>query len=169
LVLVKRRIGMFLGVLAIVGATAAAVIAFNSQSGRAQAASVRIRRVSTNGTLGGVSASELAKVGIALATTTTTPTVSVAQAEQAATAVYSDAILGVSLADCTIAGVNHGACYAVSLTPPGEQVKVCPQGLVQPGQSSPPTGCELIPAYTFEVVLVGATDGSVLTGVQSNT
>jgi hypothetical protein len=160
--LMKRRMFIFLAVLAIIGGGAAAVLASNRHSGKAEAASARFQ-VSTNGTLQGASASQLAGVGITLAPTTVTPTISVAQAEQAAERQFSDAILGVSLADCTVAGVDHGACYAVSLQPSAGKQKVCSPIL------NSPSPCGYVPASTFEVVLVSATEGSVLTGAQSNT
>jgi hypothetical protein len=143
---------------AILALGGAAVVVLNGHS-KARGATRNIV-VSTNGTLQGVSAAQLMNAaGIALAPTAATPTISLAQAEQVATGVFSDSILGVSLADCSIAGVDHGACYAVSLQPPSGQQQVC----------SPVTGaCQSIPGYTFEVVLVNATDGSVLTSGGSN-
>jgi hypothetical protein len=153
----KRRMFILAAVLAIGVCTA--TIVFNGHARKAQAATSRVV-VSRDGTLQRVSAAQLMNAaGISLAPTTAAPTISVAQAEQIATGVFSDPLLSVSLADCSIAGVDHGACYAVSLQPPAGSQQIC----------SPVTGaCESIPGNTFEVVLVNATDGSILTSVASN-
>ena len=162
----KRRV-FILALVLMVGAGVSTLIV-TRHSRNAEAAAKRIT-ISRDGTLPGVSPNQLSGVGIVLTPTTTTPPTSVVQAEQAAKGVYPDAIESVSLADCSIAGVDRGACYAVSLQPPSSNVTVCPEMLSQPGDASTASQCESVPAYTFEVVLVSGADASVLTAVQSNT
>jgi hypothetical protein len=106
---------------------------------------------------------QLSTVGVQLAAPTTTNVpVSAAQAAQVAQSHFHQSVIEEALASCTQGSVVAQPCWAISLTPPA-------------GQASPIWGGPALAyaapssntSWTFELVLVDAESGSLITGIVS--
>lgn len=120
-------------------------------------------RVGSSGALQSITAFQLATVGVTLGSPAPgTPSVDAAQADAAAQAVVDQPVIETALAACTNGSAVDQSCWAVSLQPPAGTSGAWwggPAAAYSDGASSP---------LRFELVLVDAASGSVMTVIGSS-
>lgn len=171
----SRTIATYLGVISVLGGAAALLFSGGSSAAtRAKdSGSPSLRRspkwsqsqarnLSTRG-MTTITEYQLETVGVALAPpTATSPPITASQAIQIAEAKFDQPVLEEVLAQCSQGAVVNQICWAVSLTPP-------------PGVASPIWGGPALAyssgtssdSWRFELVLVDAKTGDLITGIVS--